>query len=60
MEVSDPRFAAEPQGGDLVVTSDLCLTEPLWEVRVILALSCPDSSSTSSLNKGVLQVRNSK
>jgi len=56
VDVSDPRFAAEPQGGDLVVTSDLCLTEPLWEVRVLLALSCVDTNSTTSFNKGVVQV----
>ncbi|XP_059482643.1 protocadherin-like wing polarity protein stan isoform X3 [Neocloeon triangulifer] len=55
VEVSDPRFAAEPQGGDLVVTSDLCLSEPLWEVRVLLALSCITTNTLSSTNKGVIQ-----
>ncbi|CAB3374160.1 Hypothetical predicted protein [Cloeon dipterum] len=54
VEVNDPRFTAEPQGGDLVVTSDLCITESMWEVKVLLALNCL-SSNTSSLNKGVLQ-----
>ena len=45
--VSDPRFAMERTGHDLVSVRDQCVREPLWRVMVYFRLECPASGHES-------------
>lgn len=41
--VSDPRFAIERVGDDVVSVRDQCVREPLWRVSVYFLLNCDSS-----------------
>ncbi|VEN48444.1 unnamed protein product, partial [Callosobruchus maculatus] len=48
--VSDQRFRIEKRNGDLVAADDVCITEPIWKVSVLLSISCPvDTTSLTGL-----------
>ncbi|XP_037087761.1 LOW QUALITY PROTEIN: protocadherin-like wing polarity protein stan, partial [Pollicipes pollicipes] len=45
--VSDPRFAIERQGEDVVSVKDQCIRQPLWRVVVYFKLDCADPEQES-------------
>nr|CAI5850728.1 unnamed protein product [Callosobruchus analis] len=48
--VSDQRFRIEKRNGDLVAADDICITEPIWKVSILLSISCPvDTTSLTGL-----------
>ena len=42
---SDLRFIVEPKAGDLVAAEDVCLSETMWKVSILVRYHCPQDIS---------------